>query len=169
MQYPWPIEWRHAKLLHKSFLTGSATCLAITMNWGWYSTYIPTPLSKNKWEENGQRGNQHITKNVKDTTVIQNIYLKDFLSNIKTNAELTTYLAAKITDHSKGPTNKLKKPRATLVFYPPWLPQSIRGGHFNPVARPFNWQTCRACHSIDLQSLMFSLWWSKCIRAYPAT
>ena len=46
---------------------------------------------------------------VKDTTLIQNISLKDFLSNIKTKAELTTYLAAKTTDHSKGPTNKLKK------------------------------------------------------------
>ena len=34
---------------------------------------------------------------------------KDFLSNIKTNAELATYLAAKTSDHSKGPTNKLKK------------------------------------------------------------
>ena len=30
---------------------------------------------------------------VKDTTLIQNISLKDFLSNIKTKAELTTYLA----------------------------------------------------------------------------
>ena len=46
---------------------------------------------------------------VKDTTLIQDISLKDFLSNIKTNAELTAYLAAKTTDHSKGPTNKLKK------------------------------------------------------------
>ena len=45
----------------------------------------------------------------KDTTLIQNISLKDFLSNIKTKAELTTHLAAKTTDHSKGPTNKLKK------------------------------------------------------------
>ena len=46
---------------------------------------------------------------VKDTTLIQNISLKDFLSNIKTKAELTAYLAAKTTDHSKGPTNKLEK------------------------------------------------------------
>ena len=46
---------------------------------------------------------------VKDTTLIQTISLKDFLSNTKTKAELTTYLAAKTTDHSKGPTNKLKK------------------------------------------------------------
>ena len=46
---------------------------------------------------------------VKDITLIQNISLKDFLSNIKTKAELTTYLAAQTTDHSKGPTNKLKK------------------------------------------------------------
>ena len=46
---------------------------------------------------------------VKDITLIQNISLKDFLSNIKTKAELTTYLATQTTDHSKGPTNKLKK------------------------------------------------------------
>ena len=35
--------------------------------------------------------------------------LKDFLSNIKAEAELITYQAAKTTDHNKGPTNKLKK------------------------------------------------------------
>ena len=46
---------------------------------------------------------------VKDTTLMQNISLNDFLSNIKTKAELTAYLAAKTTDHSKGRTNKLKK------------------------------------------------------------
>ena len=46
---------------------------------------------------------------VKDTTLIQNIFQKDLISNIKTKAELTAYLAAKTTDHSKGPTNKLKK------------------------------------------------------------
>ena len=34
---------------------------------------------------------------VKDTTLIQNISLKNLLSNIKTKVELTTYLAAKIT------------------------------------------------------------------------
>ena len=34
---------------------------------------------------------------VKDTTLIQNISLKDLLSNIKTTVELTTYLAAKTT------------------------------------------------------------------------
>ena len=66
---------------------------------------------------------------VKDTTLIQNISLKDFLSNIKTTAELTAYLAAKTTDHSKGPTNKLKKcivtsgqkRKATFLFLPAWL------------------------------------------------
>ena len=46
---------------------------------------------------------------VKDITLIQNISRKDFLSNIKTKAELTTYLDAQTTDHSKGPTNTLKK------------------------------------------------------------
>ena len=46
---------------------------------------------------------------VKDTTLIQNISLKDFLSYIKTMAKLTTYLAAKSTDHSKSQINQLKK------------------------------------------------------------
>ena len=44
-----------------------------------------------------------------ETILLQNISLKDFLSNIKAEAELTTHLAAKTTDHNKGPTNKLKK------------------------------------------------------------
>ena len=49
------------------------------------------------------------TKGKSTYTLIQNVSLKDSLSNIKTKAQLTTYLAAKMTDHSKGPTNKLKK------------------------------------------------------------
>ena len=36
-----------------------------------------------------------------ETTLIQNISLKDFLSNIKAEAELTIYLAAMTTDHNK--------------------------------------------------------------------
>ena len=51
---------------------------------------------------------QHLSKNkrtkgkstyyrVKNTTLIQNISLKNLLSNIKTKVELTTYLAAKTT------------------------------------------------------------------------
>ena len=43
------------------------------------------------------------------TTLIQDISLKDFLSNTNAEAEPTTHLAAKITDHNKGPTNKFKK------------------------------------------------------------
>ena len=42
-----------------------------------------------------------------ETTLIQNISLKDFLSNIKAEAELTTYLAAKTNDHTKGAAKKL--------------------------------------------------------------
>ena len=46
-----------------------------------------------------------------ETTLLQNICLNDFLSNIKAGAEaeLTPYLAAKTTDHNKGTTNKLRK------------------------------------------------------------
>jgi hypothetical protein len=45
---------------------------------------------------------------VKDSTLIQNISLKVFLSNIKTKAELTDYLADKMLDHSRSPNNRLK-------------------------------------------------------------
>ncbi len=61
-----------------------------------------------------------------ETTLIQNISMKDFLSNIKAEAELTTtHLAAKTTDHNEDPTNQFQKfivisgqkPTATLVFH----------------------------------------------------
>ena len=75
---------------------------------------------------NGQRGNLHVTYHVKDTTLIQNISLKN-LSNVKTIVELTTHLTAKTT---------LKKMQRL---------------------------------SLHLQTLLFSLWWFKCIRAYHVT
>ena len=80
----------------------------------------------------------------KGTTLIQNISRTDFLSNIKTKAELTTYLAAKSTDHIRGPTNKLKKligdrnKGQHLCSIHPGYTQSRRGGHLTHVARPFN-------------------------------
>ena len=43
-----------------------------------------------------------------ETTLIQNISLKDFLSNIKADAELTTHQAAKTIGHNNGPTNTFK-------------------------------------------------------------
>ncbi len=43
------------------------------------------------------------------TTLIQNISMKDFLSNIKAEAELTTHQAAKTIVHNNGPTNKFQK------------------------------------------------------------
>ena len=44
-----------------------------------------------------------------ETTIIQNISLKDFLSSFKAEQKyITTYLVAKTTDHNKGTTNKLK-------------------------------------------------------------
>ena len=45
---------------------------------------------------------------VKNSTLIQNISLRDFLSNIKTKAELTEYLADKMLEHSMSPSNRLK-------------------------------------------------------------
>ena len=44
-----------------------------------------------------------------ETTLIQNISMKDFLSNIKAEAELTTHQAAKTIGHNNGPTNTFKK------------------------------------------------------------
>ena len=46
---------------------------------------------------------------VKDNTLIQNISLKDFLSDIRTKGELTEYLADKVVRHSKSSNNRLKK------------------------------------------------------------
>ena len=54
--------------------------------------HIYQHLSKNK-RTKGKSTYYH----VKDTTLIQNISLKNLLSNIKTKVELTTYLAAKTT------------------------------------------------------------------------
>ena len=45
---------------------------------------------------------------VKDNTLIQNISLKDFLSDIRTKGELVEYLADKVLSHSKS-SNTLKK------------------------------------------------------------
>ena len=46
---------------------------------------------------------------VRDSTLIQKIPLKDFLSNVKTKAELTEYLAVKCLAYSEAHPNKLKK------------------------------------------------------------
>ena len=46
---------------------------------------------------------------VKDRTLIKNITLKDFLSDVRTKEELTEYLAQKILHHSRSQFNRLKK------------------------------------------------------------
>ena len=46
---------------------------------------------------------------IMETTLIQNISMKDFLSNIKAEAELTSHQAAKTINHNDGPTNTFKK------------------------------------------------------------
>jgi hypothetical protein len=70
-----------------------------------FDRYLDTSL-KEQMRRKRTRG-KSTYYHVKDTTLIQNISLKDFLSNIKTKAELTTYLAAKSTDHSKSPRNQM--------------------------------------------------------------
>ena len=46
---------------------------------------------------------------MKHTTLIQNISLKDFLSDVRTKAELTEYLADNVVCHSRSSNNRLKK------------------------------------------------------------
>ena len=46
---------------------------------------------------------------VKDTTLIRNISMKVFLSDIQTKAELTEYLADKVVRYSRSSNNRLKK------------------------------------------------------------
>ena len=46
---------------------------------------------------------------IKDNTFIQNISLKEFLSDIQTKGELTDNLANKVLSHSKSSNNRLKK------------------------------------------------------------
>ncbi|KAK6182328.1 hypothetical protein SNE40_010039 [Patella caerulea] len=46
---------------------------------------------------------------VKDTTLIKNISLKEFLSNIRIKAELTEFLADKVERHSRSSNNRMKK------------------------------------------------------------
>jgi len=46
---------------------------------------------------------------VKDTTLLRNISLKDFLSDIQTKAELTEYLTDKVVCHNESSNNRLKE------------------------------------------------------------
>ena len=92
-------------ILHKYSLTSSATWLAIPMKGSWYQH-----LSQRTNEKNTDKGKINILAcHGNYLKLIQNISLTDFLSNIKAEAKLTTYPAAKTTDHNKGPTNKLNK------------------------------------------------------------
>ena len=78
-----------------------ATWLAITMK------LVSTPL-KEQMRINRTKG-KSTSRHIMETNLIKNISLKDFLSNITAEAELTTYQAAKATNRNKGTTNKLKK------------------------------------------------------------
>ena len=55
---------------------------------------------------------------VKDNTLIQNISLKDFLSDIHTKGELVEYLSDKVLSHSKSCKNTLKKVMLTSKHKP---------------------------------------------------
>ena len=46
---------------------------------------------------------------MKDTTLLRNISLKDFLSDIQTKAELTEYLTDKVVCHNESSNNRLKE------------------------------------------------------------
>lgn len=64
-----------------------------------FDRYINTSL-KEKLRTKMTKG-QSTYYHVKDNTLIQNISLKDFLSDISTKEELTEYLADKVVCHSK--------------------------------------------------------------------
>ena len=96
-----------------------------------------------------------------ETTLIQNISLKDFRSNIKAEEELTTHLAAKTTDHNKGPRNKLNTSIVTSgtetngnTCVPSTHPRSGRGEHLNPVGHAFS--IGKHAMPLHLHTLLFS-------------
>lgn len=80
-----------------------------------FDRYMKTSL-KEQMRTKRTKGNSTFY-HVKDTTLIQNISLKDFLSDIRTKAELTEYLANKVVCHSRSSNNRLKKFMVTSGTY----------------------------------------------------
>ena len=72
-----------------------------------FDKYINSSL-KDKMRQKRMKGKSTYYR-VTDSTLIQNIALKNFLSNIQSKAELTEYLAVKCFAYSKSPVSKLKK------------------------------------------------------------
>ena len=72
-----------------------------------FDRYIETSL-KEQMRTKRTKG-KSTYRHVKDNSLIQNISLKDFLSYIRTKAELTEYIAEKVVCHSKSSNNRLKK------------------------------------------------------------
>ena len=109
-------------IAHKSFLTSSATWLAIPLKWGWYSTCISTPL-----KEQTDKGEINILP-------CQGHYLNpEYFSE-----------GSPLKYQDRGRTNNIFIAAKTTLT---------------------NMQRL----SLYLQTLLFSLWWSKCIRAYLVT
>ena len=72
-----------------------------------FDRYITSSL-KDKMRRKRTKG-KSTYYHIRDSTVIKNISLKDFLSNVKTKAELTEYLATQCISYSKAHPEKLKK------------------------------------------------------------
>lgn len=72
-----------------------------------FDTYLNTSL-KEQTRKKRTKGKSTYYQ-IRDSSIIKNISLKDFLAHIKTKAELTEYLAIKCLDHSKSSMNRLKK------------------------------------------------------------
>ena len=72
-----------------------------------FDRYIKTSLEE-QMKAKRTKGNSTYY-HVKDSTLIQHISLKDFLSDIRTQGELTEYLADMVVHHSKSSNNRLKK------------------------------------------------------------
>jgi len=71
-----------------------------------FDRYMKTSLKETRTKRTKGKSTYY---HVKDTTLIRNISLKDFLSDIKTRAELTEYLANKIVCHNESSNNRLKE------------------------------------------------------------
>ena len=72
-----------------------------------FDRYIATSLKTQTRNKRTQKKTTYY--HVKDNTLIKNVTLKDFLSDVRTKEELTEYLAQKVVCHSRSASNRLKR------------------------------------------------------------
>jgi len=121
---PKPIKCKHATTLPRHSLKEWALFLQITIKWGWCLTNVDSSLKDKMCQKRTKGKSTHCC--VTDSTLIQNITftLKNFLSNNKTKADLTKYLAVKCLAYSNllsanwrsSLWHQEQRPRAIQVF-----------------------------------------------------